>query len=625
MEPDNNVDYVGLVKQAQLGDRESLERLAGLVRERLRVDVYRLTLRPDLTQDIVQESMLEMFKVLGKLKEAERFWPWLYRIALNKMHHCYRTERQQKTMTVSAARDCLDKKDGDEAMANMAGQELKQIVFRAMQGLKPEFRAVLTMRCYREMEYSLIAESMGCSEFAAKMLFYRAKNALKKQLSRQGFGKGSLLMALVLFGKMTAPSEAAAAQLSVSAAAAKVGVAAGLLGVLSSKTAVISLAAAGALAVGTIVATSGPDGPAAAPEQTPVADSHVAARPGRAAEAADEHWYYFPQGADGPVLIWAINSEPQGEGPRCVWHQNERGNYRFDARKNTVYIENYRKWRSDLAVWRLPVDTPELTEFLSRVDGRGAQIDYVADTAQGLLVIARADGKENGSSSQIVRHEHLLDEEYFLYDRPAGAKTIDNRDQMHKRGWTYFAVEGRINAERVSGVGRLPFVYAQSQAHTPWLIIRVGSHHKIADSGVEALVYDESGNVAASYRAGTFFKGLTRPWMGLHAIDTVRRDAAEQRVWSETKYNGGELKAEVILTCGQGRLVYTIDMETDVIDAITISTSDGKEGQLRFSYLQNIDQPGGEFVQPRISGSYAGKRRASPGILWLLQLATRDP
>jgi len=80
--------------------------------------------------------------------------------------------------------------------------------------------------------------------------------SLKKHLARHGFGKGSLLMALVLFGKLTAPSKAAATQITVTAAATKVGVAASVAAIASGKTAIISLTTAGILAVSTLVATS---------------------------------------------------------------------------------------------------------------------------------------------------------------------------------------------------------------------------------------------------------------------------------------------------------------------------------------------------------------------------------
>ena len=57
-----------LVKRAQLGDEDSLNLLAEWARPELSAYVYRITLQPELTQEIVQESMLEMFKVLGKLE-----------------------------------------------------------------------------------------------------------------------------------------------------------------------------------------------------------------------------------------------------------------------------------------------------------------------------------------------------------------------------------------------------------------------------------------------------------------------------------------------------------------------------------------------------------------------------
>jgi DNA-directed RNA polymerase specialized sigma24 family protein len=73
---DKQVNEIELVERAQQGDRLSLNKLAEIARERLRTYVYRLTQKDDLTQEIVQESLLEMCKILGKLQNTDRFWPW---------------------------------------------------------------------------------------------------------------------------------------------------------------------------------------------------------------------------------------------------------------------------------------------------------------------------------------------------------------------------------------------------------------------------------------------------------------------------------------------------------------------------------------------------------------------
>jgi len=90
--------------------------------------------------------------------------------------------------------------------------------------------------------------------------------------------------------------------------------------------------------------------------------------------------------------------------------------------------------------------------------------------------------------------------------------------------------------------------------------------------------------------------------MGLHTIDTVRRDAAQNRLWFETDMDAVEGRVRVTLTCQEAKLVYAINTEKDVIESISFFGQDGVEGELRFSYLQEIGEVGGEFAAPRPVG-----------------------
>jgi hypothetical protein len=274
------------------------------------------------------------------------------------------------------------------------------------------------------------------------------------------------------------------------------------------------------------------------------------------------------------------------------WLQNDQSNYY--RRKNTIYVENYRIWHDDLSVWRLPTDGRRLTDFLSQVEGKSSEeMRYVPHRAGGLVVVVKQD--KNGNDSQIAHHRDISDEEYFRYKWPAGAKVVDNRDSMHKRGWTFFKISGEINGEEVRGKGRIPFVFAASDRHWPWVVLKVG----------ETIVNE--GN----------FAGLSRPWMGLHTIDTIRRDAAQKHIWFETKYNKRSGKDQVVLKPEDTRIVYTIDMEQDVIDKITFSKSNGCEGELVFSYIQEIDNIGNEFAEPNRKTQHPER---SEGMLWLIHL-----
>jgi RNA polymerase sigma factor (sigma-70 family) len=382
-------------------------------------------------------------KILDELKEADQFWSWLYKIALNKLRLHHRKEQVQKTAEVSAvnkggARESLD------VISETVGRELKEIVLGAMERLKAEHRAVITMRCYRQMQYSTIGKSMGCSEFAAKMLFCRAKRSLKRQLARDGFGKGSLLMALIIFGQMTSRSKAAS--ISVPAGTLKAGTAAWVAGLLASKSAIVTVAAAvvgaGALVVSSSRMEEGAEGVQALP------GAYVG---GTVDREVKQYLYFYPDGADGPVMVRA-EGENEGRREECIFLQNAEGNYVYDARDKKVYMVNHRQYNRDGSVWRLPTDEP----------------GTYRDSADLMMIDERAGGERRVYEAE---YPHALKDEYFRYSRPAGTKVIDRRDAMHKRGWTYFKVGGQVDGERVSGGGRIPFVYGESREHGAWRLV----------------------------------------------------------------------------------------------------------------------------------------------------------
>jgi len=613
---DGQVDYIRLVELAQQGDKPSLEKLAGIAGERLRVYVYRLTQNNDLTQEIVQESLLEMCKVLGKLQRGDRFWSWLYGIATNKLHRHYRTERTLQHAAASEERRRGSMKERQGGFENLVGQELKQIVSTAMQKLRTRHKAVLIMRCYDGMSYSEIAESMGCSEFSTRMLFMRAKQSLQKELSRNGFGKGSLLAALVIFGKITAPSKVVAAELTVPAAALKVGLLASVAGVATTKTALVTIAAAGAVTVGTVAATSGP-GTGNAGRTTP--DTRVMSPFGVANSDRPSYWFYYPGETDGPVMLRATSPANSGNPVRRIL-QNANGNYTYEGR--TVTINNYRMWMSDLSVFSLPTDSSPMRTFLSRMRGKDPEIQPVDAKAKGrgLLVVAERNAEGEDTQSWAIRYRNVLTEDYFQSDWRSDATIVDNRDAMHKRGWTYFRVSGQLNGRTVTGVGQLPFTYGMVRNHGPWLKLQIGDL-TLTDSDTGACILDARGTVLSKYARGGFFKGLARPWMGLHAIDAVRRDAAERQAPFQTAALPGGKEAQVTVVNGQTRLVYTIDMETDVVKNIAFFLNQAPAGQLDFEYFQDLPASRGNFIAPRVT-TYRGTLNEEMGMLWLVRLAT---
>ena len=167
---DGSFDYTELVEKAQLGDEASMSRLAELARESLRRYVFRVTLDESVTQDILQEVMLEMFKVLGKLKRADRFRTWLHGIAFNRIRRHYGQDWCRKKVPMSEEEYLNHPGESREGLANLVNQELKQrqdishIEIRAGTTLNIIFpgkeRSFTVLPCFREAVFKRLDSSV---------------------------------------------------------------------------------------------------------------------------------------------------------------------------------------------------------------------------------------------------------------------------------------------------------------------------------------------------------------------------------------------------------------------------------------------------------------------------------
>jgi hypothetical protein len=197
---------------------------------------------------------------------------------------------------------------------------------------------------------------------------------------------------------------------------------------------------------------------------------------------------------------------------------------------------------------------------------------------------------------------------------------------MHQRGWAYFQISGHLGDRPVSGSGCMPFVYAAARQHPAWLRMRLGREMTFVDTSTGARVYDGRDYVVARLPGGSFFTGLARPWMGLHCIDTIRRDAAKQRLPFETTYDNDTMRTNITVRAENVRLCYTVDMENDLIEIITFFTDAATEptclGEFRFEYLQEVPATEGPVfaTPPGVQRGTASQQK--DGMLWLARLAS---
>ncbi|MFC1635986.1 RNA polymerase sigma factor [Planctomycetota bacterium] len=242
-------DVSKLVGRAQKGNRECLGVLSAHVRQRVFVYLYRMTLDYHLAQDLAQETVLYMIQSLPRLKttSSSSLWAWIYRSAWGIFQHQLRPQGHQrivqKTIVDHEALLQLTDETKGSALEQAERSELFEAISKSLGTLETKHRNVLILRCFELLSYAEIASIMGSTELKARVLFFRAKHALKRHLYNRGYGRKYFLTSLSLFGLITGMrAKSASAAITVTSNLLKTGTMATTIGAVSTQLGLMTAA-----------------------------------------------------------------------------------------------------------------------------------------------------------------------------------------------------------------------------------------------------------------------------------------------------------------------------------------------------------------------------------------------
>ena len=150
--------------------------------------LFRMVQNHAVAEELAQEAFLRVYRSRSTYEPTAKFTTWLFRIATHLALNSLRDgkyERAQerldddsKDMPVRQVRDI--RPSVEQSMVYQAKlDEIRQ----AIAALPDKQRAAVLMHKYEEMEYSRIAEVLGCSESAVKSLLFRAYETLRARLA----------------------------------------------------------------------------------------------------------------------------------------------------------------------------------------------------------------------------------------------------------------------------------------------------------------------------------------------------------------------------------------------------------------------------------------------------------
>jgi RNA polymerase sigma-70 factor (ECF subfamily) len=171
-----------LIADLRRGDRAAFERVILAHQHAIHAYLRSRLLRTDDADDLVQEVFLRFYLARARFDEGQMLRPWLLGIARNLLREHARKHRRRKEVAWTEL--CLELED---LMVHHDAPEQDALrgLPECLESLGESARDAIHMHYARNLKLSEIGEKLRRSEGAVKLLVFRARQALKRCLTRK--------------------------------------------------------------------------------------------------------------------------------------------------------------------------------------------------------------------------------------------------------------------------------------------------------------------------------------------------------------------------------------------------------------------------------------------------------
>lgn len=182
MSTDAELTDAQLLIQTKKGSLTAYEILVKRYEDRLMAFVYKTLLDSDSAKDVVQETFIRIFKHIDTFDTERAFTPWMYKIARNLSLDIIRKGRHTAVLE-------WDVEDSHESiLSRIIKHEQVTLLWNAIRALPDMYKQPLIGYYFADLSIKDIAFTMNMSENTIKTRIRRAKNYLKTELGRKGYG-----------------------------------------------------------------------------------------------------------------------------------------------------------------------------------------------------------------------------------------------------------------------------------------------------------------------------------------------------------------------------------------------------------------------------------------------------
>ncbi len=143
-----------------------------------------------IAEELAEETFVKLFTRKPKDSGKFLFKTWLYTIGRNTALDYLRSIRRRQRVSEEEYQNLQS--DQQSLEQSFIKEEQNIWLHKAMEKLKPQYRQVLWLVYFEDFSHKEAAKIMKKTAGAVDTLVYRAKQALKEQLEKEGFNYENL-------------------------------------------------------------------------------------------------------------------------------------------------------------------------------------------------------------------------------------------------------------------------------------------------------------------------------------------------------------------------------------------------------------------------------------------------
>lgn len=171
-----------IIRKAQRGDRQAY----GIIVQKYMKHAYYIALglagSHEAAMDLSQEAFVRAFYSLKSFDPERKFFTWYYQILKNLAFNYLRDHHRQAISFSEIGETNVNQlaDNSDNLSQQVEQNELKEILWRGINSLKPPDREIIILKDFQEMSYKEIAEILKCPVGTVMSRLYNARKALKE-------------------------------------------------------------------------------------------------------------------------------------------------------------------------------------------------------------------------------------------------------------------------------------------------------------------------------------------------------------------------------------------------------------------------------------------------------------